>query len=139
MLGFLVQVSSNIYHRGRKEIIFAIEVGNNGDTYVPQSQLSIWFDDEFYEEFNIGELGPKQVNRYWSKIDWPDDHEYHYIKVISDYDNLIEETDESDNGMTLQIKATTPKSCNLIMPLLKDFFARFPLLQQLLQRLPALQ
>jgi len=108
-----------------------VYVENTGDEDAPRSVTAIKIDDKIYTEHNTDPIKAGEEYSFTHTITWPNDYEYHWLKTICDYSGKITEENENNNDMSIPYKASNARNRNLII--LEDFFARFPLLQQLLK------
>jgi parallel beta-helix repeat protein len=77
-----------------------VDIKNQGDENIEETfQVKVYFDDEYIEQFEIEGLGVGHMSRTLttSYSTWPSDTNLHTIKAAVDPDNIINESNESNN------------------------------------------
>jgi len=87
-----------------------IEINNQGnDDATKTFFLEFYFDGTYQGHVYINSLTAGSTNTsYWQAVTWPSDTNLHTIKGVVDPDNIINESNESNNQYSIQVKAMEP-------------------------------
>jgi len=85
-----------------------IEIKNQGNADATGTFfLEFYFDGTYQGHVYINGLTAGSTNTsYWQAVTWPSDINLHTIKGVVDPDNIINESSESNNQYSIQVKAT---------------------------------
>ena len=87
-----------------------IEIKNQGNADATGTFfLEFYFDGTYQGHVYINGLtAGSTYTAYWQAVIWPSDTNLHTIKGVVDPDNIINESNESNNQYSIQVKATEP-------------------------------
>lgn len=87
-----------------------IEIKNQGNADATGTFfLEFYFDGTYQGHVYINGLTAGSTNTsHWQAVTWPSDTNLHIIKGVVDPDNIINESNESNNQYSIQVKATEP-------------------------------
>jgi len=87
-----------------------IEIKNQGNADTTKTVfLEFYFDGTYQGHVYINGLTAGSTNTsYWQAVTWPSDTNLHTIKGVVDPDNVIIESNESNNQYSIQANATEP-------------------------------